>query len=158
MRRAMGLMAGPERPPKTLEMTGRRRRASMAMPWTVLMTVTASAPASATATATATRSGTLGGGLAKGDGEGDDVGDVGGELDDDGESRLAEHAAGDGGGQGRVLPELHAPHGHVRAADVQLQGADAGHPFQPRRQLSELVHRVARDVDHHWDAPGGPDR
>ena len=42
----MGLMAGPESPPCTLPITGRRVRTSIAMPITVLITARASDPAS----------------------------------------------------------------------------------------------------------------
>ena len=42
----MGLMAGPERPPCTLPITGRRVRTSTAMPMMVLITASASEPAS----------------------------------------------------------------------------------------------------------------
>src|SRR5271157_894893 len=47
MRRAMGLIAGPERPPVTLLRRGRRVAASMDMARKVLVRRTASAPASA---------------------------------------------------------------------------------------------------------------
>ena len=50
-RRAIGLMAGPLRPPITLPSIGRRRRQSIAMPRQVLMSEMASAPPAAAALA-----------------------------------------------------------------------------------------------------------
>src|SRR5208283_4610088 len=47
MRRAMGLMAGPESPPVMFERRGRRVSASMDMARKVLVRLTASAPAAA---------------------------------------------------------------------------------------------------------------
>ena len=64
MRRAIGLMAGPLRPPMSLARIGRRRRQSTAMPWMVLIRLTASAPASAAAAAIGTMSVTFGVSLA----------------------------------------------------------------------------------------------
>ena len=43
---AIGLIAGPDRPPWTLPITGRRAVTSMAMPMMVLITASASLPAS----------------------------------------------------------------------------------------------------------------
>src|ERR1035437_2958307 len=56
MRKATGLMAGPESPPKVVASFGRRVRTSMAIAVMVLITETASAPASADARAKATMS------------------------------------------------------------------------------------------------------
>src|ERR1039458_5447756 len=47
MRRAMGVLAGPERPPVTLDSSGRRVSALMHMARKVLVRLTASAPAAA---------------------------------------------------------------------------------------------------------------
>src|SRR5947199_9148328 len=60
MRSAIGLMAGPERPPKIVAILGRRVRASIAIPVMVLMIDRASAPLSAHAFASATMSEVLG--------------------------------------------------------------------------------------------------
>ena len=56
----IGLIAGPESPPNTVPSVGRRRSRSIAMPGTVLDTVTASAPASPIASTTGRTSATLG--------------------------------------------------------------------------------------------------
>src|SRR5271157_5218346 len=64
MRRATGLMAGPLRPPMSLDRTGRLRRQSTAIPLMVLIRLTASAPASAAAAAMGTMSLTFGVSLA----------------------------------------------------------------------------------------------
>ena len=53
-------MAGPERPPVTLAIFGRRVRTSIAMPTSVLMSESASAPASSAARAIARMSVTFG--------------------------------------------------------------------------------------------------
>ena len=60
MRKATGLMAGPDNPPVTLASTGRRVFTSIAIPTNVLMSESASAPASTQALAMATTSVTLG--------------------------------------------------------------------------------------------------
>src|SRR5271168_3097494 len=64
IRKAIGLIAGPESPPTSLARIGRRRRQLTAMPRTVLIRLTASAPASAAAAAIATMSVTFGVSLA----------------------------------------------------------------------------------------------
>src|SRR5215831_13143362 len=56
MRRAIGLMAGPDRPPKMVAMRGFRFRASMPMAESVLMMESPSAPPSMLARASATMS------------------------------------------------------------------------------------------------------
>ena len=65
MRTAMGRMAGPLRPPTTLDSRGRRVSTSMAIARNVLTSETASAPASSAATARAATSVTLGVSLGK---------------------------------------------------------------------------------------------
>ena len=60
MRKATGLIAGPDNPPVTLASTGRRVFTSIAIPTNVLMSESASAPASTQALAMATTSVTLG--------------------------------------------------------------------------------------------------
>jgi len=60
IRRAIGLMAGPERPPVMVDSKGFRLSASMAIPRKVLTRETASAPAPSTARAISAISVTLG--------------------------------------------------------------------------------------------------
>ena len=60
MRSATGKMAGPEKPPMVLAMTGLRVRRSIRMPSSVLMSVSPSAPPSSHALAMDTISVTLG--------------------------------------------------------------------------------------------------
>ncbi len=60
MRSAIGLMAGPDRPPNVVAIRGRRRRASMAIADRVLMTERPSAPPAIAARASATTSVQLG--------------------------------------------------------------------------------------------------
>ena len=78
MRTAIGRMAGPLRPPSTLESFGRRVSTSMAIARNVLTSDTASAPASSAARAN--------------DG---DVGHIRRELGDEREARDLAHGAGD---------------------------------------------------------------
>ena len=60
MRRAMGRMAGPDRPANTLWNTGRRFSRSMAMAWKVFTRLRPSAPASSQASAISTMFSALG--------------------------------------------------------------------------------------------------
>ena len=107
MRTAIGLMAGPERPPVPKEIRGFAVSGSIAMPTSVLMSDRMSAPASRAARADSTRSGALGE-----------------SFTISGRSRRGAHLRDERRRErGRVAEEHSAPL-HVRAGDVQLDGRE----------------------------------
>ncbi len=128
IRKATGLMAGPDSPPVMLASRGRRVSISIAMPVIVLIRESASAPP-----ASALR------------GDHSDVRDVRGELHDDRFARALPHRPDDPFGGHRVDPEDHPARLHVRAGDVYLHGRHPFDPIQPLGQCGVLLD--ARSVD-----------
>ena len=110
MRSAIGLIAGPESPPRSVLINGRRVAASIAMPSTVLMHERMSAPR------------VLGGRA-----ELDRRGDVRRQLHDQRLAGVAAHRGDHAMERVGVVAELDAAALDVRARDVELERGDPGH-------------------------------
>ena len=132
MRRAMGLMAGPDNPPVTLLNRGRRSSASIAMARNVFTRLTASAPASAATRAMCAIEVTLG---------------VSFTI-----SGLAARCLGAAHQvlqRPRIRPKSHPAGVHVRARHVQLVGRNPVRFVQPLDHSDVLAHRVPEDIHNH---------
>ncbi len=129
MRKAMGLIAGPDSPAVMLEMRGWRVSASMAMATKVFTSEMASAPASSAARATSGMLVTLG-----------DSFTINGRVASffDGADHVEQHA--------RIAAERDASALGVGARDVELVGGDSFSFVECADHVLVLLLRVAEDV------------
>ena len=133
---AIGLMAGPLRPPMSLARIGRRHRQSTAMPLSVLIRLTASAPASAAAAAIGTRSVTLGVSLA---------------MTGSGQAARTLPPASHGRGTDSQVESV----AHIWTGDIEFDRGQTGLIAEHLRHGDELVFVFAGDVGDHRRARGG---